>query len=235
VIKPGRRLNVKIAMVSILAAAITMVSTACLTEDVRLGRAGGEIGEGECDPAACGPAPGVPNEICADGTIAGPTGKCLDIDGMTCGWEILSCGGGPAAGCDVNACGPAPGMPNEICADGTIGGPVCQPDANGVCAWAIIECGDPPLCDEMACGPKPGAPNEVCPDGTIGGPACQPDASGICAWVIIECGEPSPCDEMACGPEPAMPAVCPDGTIVGYACDLDASGMCAWMAGLCPE
>ena len=35
--------------------------------------------------------------------------------------------------------GPAPGMPNWTCADGSIGGPVCS-DVNGTCGWKINQC-----------------------------------------------------------------------------------------------
>lgn len=45
-------------------------------------------------PDACGPALGMPNHLCPDGTTtAGPTGRCLDKGGV-CGWEIIDC---PAA------------------------------------------------------------------------------------------------------------------------------------------
>ena len=41
-------------------------------------------------PNACGPALGMPNSICSDGTIGGPTGRCLNR-GDVCGWEVVSC------------------------------------------------------------------------------------------------------------------------------------------------
>lgn len=45
-----------------------------------------------CDPAECGPAPGMPNKLCPDGkTVAGPTGKCLPTASGKCGWEVVSC------------------------------------------------------------------------------------------------------------------------------------------------
>ena len=38
-----------------------------------------------CDDQKCGPAPGLSRRVCADGSIAGPTGRCLlNADG-TCG------------------------------------------------------------------------------------------------------------------------------------------------------
>ena len=44
-----------------------------------------------CDVPECGPALGMPNYKCPDGSIAGPTGRCLrNVDGI-CGWEIRHC------------------------------------------------------------------------------------------------------------------------------------------------
>ncbi len=45
-----------------------------------------------CDAAACGPPLGMPNWLCADGRVAGPTDRCLrDLASGRCGWEIRSC------------------------------------------------------------------------------------------------------------------------------------------------
>lgn len=45
-----------------------------------------------CDPSACGPALGMPNWLCPDGSVGGPTGRCLsDPKSGACGWEIRSC------------------------------------------------------------------------------------------------------------------------------------------------
>ena len=49
----------------------------------------------ECDRADCGPQLGLPNWTCADGSQGGPTGRCLERPGGTCGWEIHDC---PMAG-----------------------------------------------------------------------------------------------------------------------------------------
>jgi hypothetical protein len=47
---------------------------------------------GLCEPSECGPQLGMPNRLCSDGSIGGPTGRCLE-DPVTrrCGWEIASC------------------------------------------------------------------------------------------------------------------------------------------------
>jgi hypothetical protein len=44
-----------------------------------------------CDVADCGPPLGMPNYLCEDGTLAGPTGRCLRNADGTCGWEIRDC------------------------------------------------------------------------------------------------------------------------------------------------
>jgi hypothetical protein len=44
-----------------------------------------------CADSECGPAPGMPNYPCFDGTIGGPTGRCLSNTNGTCGWEIRNC------------------------------------------------------------------------------------------------------------------------------------------------
>jgi hypothetical protein len=45
-----------------------------------------------CQPADCGPAPGIPNTLCPDGrTVAGPTGRCVETRSGHCEWEIVSC------------------------------------------------------------------------------------------------------------------------------------------------
>ena len=44
-----------------------------------------------CDPSECGPRLGMPNRRCPDGSIGGPTGRCLRHPDGKCGWEIRPC------------------------------------------------------------------------------------------------------------------------------------------------
>jgi hypothetical protein len=45
-----------------------------------------------CAAATCGPQLGMPNWLCADGSVGGPTDRCLrDLGSGQCGWEIRSC------------------------------------------------------------------------------------------------------------------------------------------------
>jgi hypothetical protein len=60
-----------------------------------------------------------------------------------CEWQIRSCPPEPApppATCTQAQCGPNPyGMPNYLCKDGSVAGPVCDTE-NGVCGWHIRSC-----------------------------------------------------------------------------------------------
>jgi hypothetical protein len=200
-----------------------------------------------CAESDCGPAPGMPNTLCEDGvTMAGPTGRCLATPEGGCGWEITECPPpDDATGCTWEDCpDPAPGAPNFVCADGTLGGPACLPDPDTGCAWQIVEC-DPATgggtdCTTEECGLAPGMPNWECADGTVAGPACMADADGVCGWQVLECPDgAAACDESACGPAPGMPnTLCPDGeTVAGPTgrCLQTAEGTCGWEIVQCPE
>src|SRR5215475_14539545 len=47
--------------------------------------------EEECNEGECGPQMGMPNRQCPDGSMAGPTGRCLRHSDGRCGWEIRQC------------------------------------------------------------------------------------------------------------------------------------------------
>jgi hypothetical protein len=109
------------------------------------GEGGGSGGGGEggevCESCP-EPAPGAPNYLCPDGTVAGPA--CLpDPETSECGWQLIDC---PAYECTQEECGPAPGAPNFECPDGTIGGPgPCQQLEDGTCGYPWVDC--PVCCD----------------------------------------------------------------------------------------
>ena len=49
-------------------------------------------GGAECgDVKECGPKLGMPQKQCHDGTMGGPTGRCLKNDAGKCSWEITAC------------------------------------------------------------------------------------------------------------------------------------------------
>jgi Antistasin family len=127
------------------------------------GGAGGAIGaaDGGAMDAACGP-------VCA---IFCPNGNVLDARGCpTCQCKPAACtpvtckifcANGyetDAAGCPICKCkpttctpsecpAPAPGAPNVMCSDGSLGGPVCERTNEGRCAWIFRNCPDDPTAD----------------------------------------------------------------------------------------
>jgi hypothetical protein len=45
----------------------------------------------ECPAKRCGPTLGMMSKQCSDGSIGGPTGRCLEQADKTCAWEIRAC------------------------------------------------------------------------------------------------------------------------------------------------
>lgn len=67
-------------------------SSASTTEEPGGEPSGGGESAGACADDACGPALGMPNQLCPDGVhSSGPTGRCLRQADGTCGWEIAEC------------------------------------------------------------------------------------------------------------------------------------------------
>jgi len=99
--------------------------------------------------------------------------------------------------CSADRCpGPIPPVVPILCADGkTMAGPVCVPVPDGICAWTVIICPDPPpplpdTCPVEKCpGPIPPYVPYTCADGqTVAGPRCVPDAAtGLCSWKVVSC------------------------------------------------
>jgi len=160
----------------------------------------------ECGDDDCGPALGMPNYLCPDGvTMAGP-GDCILQEDDQCGWEIVECPAECTVGetkdagdgcntcectedgtwactemicpaCEVDDCGPKPGIPNKLCADGkTMSGPGdCVEQKDGSCAWEIIEC--PDECPPFKCPPGQmplDTDNDGCNDSCKGTSICPP-------------------------------------------------------------
>jgi hypothetical protein len=168
---------------------------------------GGDGGSPTCEVADCGPPLGMPNYECPDGTIAGPTGACLQTpDG--CGWQVLECPPSSET-CTPDECGPAPGMPNYLCDDGSVAGPTgeCQENEDGTCGWEIRECPPPggyqwwltcgaPVCPDTD-SDDPNIPNctseqEQDPCSTPGA-TCEP-AGNNCEALLL-CANEDPKDE----------------------------------------
>jgi hypothetical protein len=55
------------------------------------GRPGPPDGDPLCDDAECGPPIRMPSRRCPDGSVGGPTGRCLRKPDRTCAWEVRPC------------------------------------------------------------------------------------------------------------------------------------------------
>ena len=134
-----------------------------------------------CNKNKCGPALGMPAILCSDGSTGGNTGRCIRDKGL-CHWEIRECPKPPPppppppppVDCtSKGACGPAPGMPSQICEDGTVAGPTCVAK-DGACVWQITTCPPPAeKCGKSACTKGQTCcsgvpfPEPTCIDGTM--------------------------------------------------------------------
>jgi eight-cysteine-cluster-containing protein len=87
-----------------------------------------------------------------------------------------SCLPAPVLPCSKAECGPAPGMPSQICPDGIVAGPRCE-RVNGKCGWVITSCPTPPP-------PPPPPPKPVCKRGGCSGTVCsdKDDVATTCEW-----------------------------------------------------
>ncbi|HEX9296472.1 MAG TPA: hypothetical protein VF881_11575 [Polyangiaceae bacterium] len=167
---------------------LSLVIAAACTIHQDLGSNGSDA-QRECATDQCGPALGLPNYTCPDGTVAGPTGRCLEGQGGTCAWEVVSC---PSNSCKPEDCANQP-IEAIACAPGYLTAQTCEVNAQGKCGWKI---GCTPLdggtgtSDGGTCvcsDPRPLAPNEMCPDGSIGGPVCTAQSDGTCSWAVRVC------------------------------------------------
>ncbi|MCA9624905.1 MAG: tail fiber domain-containing protein [Myxococcales bacterium] len=172
--------------------------TSCGNDDIPIGSGGGG-GSAECQPADCGPALGMPNYQCNDGTMAGPTGECIATPNG-CGWEVIECP--PGDECEVSECGPQPLMPNELCGDGSVGGPTgrCL-RVDGICGWEIRECPSSNLqwftsCGDPVCqSPDPDDPNiPNCTTEVAGDPCSMPNV--FCEVPGDSCGSNLICTDV---------------------------------------
>jgi len=125
-----------------------------------------------CPDGACGPQLGIPNTLCPDGTVAGPTGRCLQNPDGTCGWEIISCpdpsicGGGSPCIAPLEWCSLSGRCTDARCLSCCMFGTACTTAA---------DCGGP------ACVTCPSGAT-VCSD-----PICATDPLGQCQFPQPAC------------------------------------------------
>jgi len=177
-----------------------------------------------CDVAKCGPQLGLPNTMCDDGTVAGPTGRCLlNADG-SCGWEVIQC---PTMGC-YGVCVPNIQAGCQVDTDCPTG-QVCQVSCGGwgCSAGGTTTGGTGTGSTGMDGGSGTGTPSPTpaadggtsvpptppcaCPTSD---PSCQCDANGNCSGQTCagQCVPAKP----TCDPSgvlcPAIVVACPDGS-----------------------
>jgi len=112
----------------------------------------------ECDKAECGPQLGLPNWPCEDGSIGGPTGRCIRNSAGSCGWEINNCpragvggAGGASQGGQGNAGTPSTGGATSTDCGGCSSGQICVFQNGGpgpshfICATQSV-CSAPSAC-----------------------------------------------------------------------------------------
>jgi len=161
-----------------------------------------------CDPQKCGPALGISRRVCADGSIAGPTGACLlNADG-TCGWEIIDC---PSDGC-YGVCVPNIGTGCRASTD-CPSGQVCEVSCGGWGCSTGATTTDPATGTSTPVPPDraPGETTCTCP---ASDPSCMCDAAGNCKGQVCagQCVPEKPtCDPMKPVACPTFAPVCPNG------------------------
>ena len=137
---------------------------------------GGTATELSCPNAECGPALGIASTTCPDGSIGGPTGRCLRLETGGCGWEVRNCppageAGAAAVGGASASGGAAAGGAGDGGAAGAGGAPLtdqcggCQPNGHSQ-----------QICIYQAGGPGPG--RFVCATQN----PCR--AAGACACIV---------------------------------------------------
>jgi hypothetical protein len=158
---------------------------------------GGTANELTCPSTDCGPALGIPSTTCADGSVGGPTGRCLRLETGACGWEVRSCPPAGEGGASGAGGGSASGGAAAGAGDGGAGG------AGG--AFATDRCGGckpdglaRQICIYQAGGP--GAGRFVCATQNPCG------AAGMCACIVDQ----GPCNFLQEGGSPAY-CVCDNG------------------------
>jgi len=180
------------------------------------GGAGGSSQE-MCDKAACGPQLGLLNQLCADGSMSGPTGRCLKRANGTCGWEVLQCPPDGAGG-DAIAGGPSTG--GSSTGGASMGGSSTGGAAGGPCGGKTC------TADQRCCGPAecgrciPAASGQACPNicpdgGGAGGTGGAPD----CTQLLDDLNK-ARAEAQACNPASAKPTAECAGTLQDVCCPI---------------
>jgi hypothetical protein len=102
-----------------------------------------------CEASQCGPQLGMPNSICADGTVSGPTGRCLRQPNGACGWEVRSC---PASLSSSSRSSSSSSSLSLGCYCGKIYQPVCGANGQTYGNYCEARCANATVSHEGVCG-----------------------------------------------------------------------------------
>jgi hypothetical protein len=168
-----------------------------------------------CGEDACGPALGMPNELCADGvTQSGPTGVCSRDDSGECRWEVRSCPEPVEQACGGMVAGN--GCPEGQFCDFPLEAMCGAADGTGVCRARAEMC---PANHDPVCG---------CDDQTYSN-ACAAAQAGVSVGRTGECPPTEAAAGEACGTRGALPCA------AGLFCDFPATANCGQtdLPGVC--
>jgi hypothetical protein len=159
---------------------------------------GGTASNATCPTTECGPQLGIPNTTCPDGSIGGPTGRCLRLDTGSCGWEVRDCpSGGEGGAAASGGAGPAGGAATAGAGDGGAAG-AGGASSTGRCGGCNDTGPAPQICIYQSGGP--GAGRFVCATQNPCG------AAGACACIVGQ----GTCDSVLAGGSPGY-CVCDNG------------------------
>lgn len=184
------------------------------------GGVGGSAQE-TCDKSACGPQLGLLNQICSDGSMSGPTGRCLKRADSSCGWEVLQCPpDGTGAGGDASAGGASTGGSSTGgsstggAPSGACGGKICTADQR-CCGPA--ECG---VCISKVSGAF--CPNMCLGSGGAGGAGGAPDCNQL-----LDDLNTTQATAQTCNPASAKPTPECEGSLEGLCCAIGVEAAAA--------